>query len=122
MGKQAGSRMKQTPDVKGTLVPDGYRQGLITAITVLLGISLAFFRFWGFESSGDWTPRSIVATATLVASVILQIVALIRSLRLEDQDPAQYRTTVRWFTASTVVLLIGLSIAVISFSGAPDAK
>ena len=34
-------------------VPDGYRQGLITAITVLMGFSLAFVRFWSFEAAGQ---------------------------------------------------------------------
>jgi hypothetical protein len=41
------------------VVPTGYRQGIITAITVLLGFSLAFWRFWGFESPGNWTLRSL---------------------------------------------------------------
>ena len=39
-------------------IPQGYRQGIVTAITVLLGFSLTFFRFWGFEASGDWTVAS----------------------------------------------------------------
>jgi len=98
-------------------LPEGYRQGIITAITVLLGFSLAFFRFWGFEASGEWTPRSIVAAGTLVLAVLLQIVALIRSLRIEDNSPNEYRKTVTWFTASAVVLLVGMSIAVVVFSG-----
>jgi hypothetical protein len=87
-----------------------------------LGFSLAFFRFWGFEASGEWTPRSIVAAGTLVLAVLLQIVALVRSLRLEDNDPNEYRKTVMLFTGSAVVLLVGLSIAVVAFSGSPEAK
>ena len=103
-------------------VPDGYRQGLITAITVLLGFSLAFFRFWGFEASGEWTARSIIAAAPLVAAIVLQIVALVRSLRLEDDDPNEYRKTVLWFTTSAVVLLSGLLIATLAFAGMPETK
>ena len=103
-------------------LPEGYRQGIITAITVLLGFTLAFFRFWGFEASGEWTIRSIVAASTLVAAVILQIVALFRSLRLEDDDREEYRKTVMWFVASAVVLLVGLLIAVVVFSGAPEPR
>src|SRR5438046_1978256 len=97
-------------------IPGGYREGIITAITVLLGFSLAFFRFWGFEASGEWTSRSIVAAGTLVVAVCFQIVALFRSLRLEDNDPNEYRKTVRWFTTSAVVLLVGLLIATLVFS------
>jgi uncharacterized membrane protein YidH (DUF202 family) len=103
-------------------LPEGYRQGIITAITVLLGFTLAFFRFWGFEAPGEWTIRSIIAASTLVAAVVLQIVALFRSLRLEDDDREEYRKTVMWFVASAVVLLVGLLIAVVAFSGAPEPR
>jgi hypothetical protein len=98
-------------------VPQGYRQGLITAITVLLGFSLAFLRFWGFEASGDWTARSVVATAALATAVLLQIVALFRSLRLEDDHPVEYRRTVLWFTSSAGMLLLGLLVAAVVYSG-----
>jgi hypothetical protein len=103
-------------------LPEGYRQGIITAITVLLGFSLALFRFWGFEAPGEWTARSIVAAGTIVFAVLLQIVALVRSLRLEDDDPDEYRKTVVWFATSAVALLIGLLVATVVFAGAPAAK
>ncbi len=103
-------------------LPEGYRQGIITAITVLLGFSLALFRFWGFETSGDWTARSIIAAVAIVTAVVLQIVALVRSLRLEDNDPNEYRKTVRWFATSAVVLLIGLLFATVVFAGPAETK
>jgi hypothetical protein len=96
-------------------VPAGYRQGIITAITVLLGFSLAFFRFWGFEAPGAWGPGSIVAAATFIAAIVLQIYALLRSLRVADDDEKEYNKTVTWFISSAIVLLIGLLIAVIAF-------
>ena len=64
------------------LIPDGYRQGLITAITVLLGFSLAFLRFWGFEAPGRWALTSILSTGVSVGAVVLQFIALCRSLRI----------------------------------------
>lgn len=106
-----------SPERQHRSLPQGYRQGIITAITVLLGFTLTFFRFWGFEAPGEWTNRSIVATGALVAAVVLQIVALFRSLRPEDDDLDEYRKTVMWFIASVVVLLLGLLIAVAVFSG-----
>lgn len=99
-----------------TSLPEGYRQGLITAITVLLGFSLAFFKFWTFEAPGDWTARSVAATSTIVVAVGLQIVALFRSLRLEDDSETEYRKTVRWFVASAAVLLGGLLVTVAVFA------
>ena len=113
------SRSSEPPERKPELereeqhrsVPQGYRQGLITAITVLLGFSLAFVRFWGFEAPGEWTARSIIATLPLGVAVLLQIVALFRSLRLEDENAEEYRRTVLWFMSSIVVLLVGLMLS-----------
>ena len=101
-------------------VPQGYRQGLITAITVLLGFSLTFLRFWGFEAPGEWTTRSIVATVALGIAVLLQIVALFRALRLEDDHPSEYRKTVLYFTCSAAVLLLGFLLAGVVFSEIPN--
>jgi hypothetical protein len=98
-------------------IPQGYRAGIITAITVLLGFSLTFLRFWGFEAPGKWTLRSVVSSGILVLAVGLQIFALFRSLRLEDDGVSEYRKTVAWFIASAVALLLGLLLAVIEFSG-----
>ena len=111
-----------TPDRQYHPLPQGYRQGIITAITVLLGFSLALFRFWGLEAEGEWTARSIIAAGAMVIAVLLQIVALFRSLRLEDDDPNEYRKTVLWFTSSAVALLVGLLFATVVFAGAPGAK
>jgi hypothetical protein len=122
MADKHKSQPKPAPQQQHHVLPEGYRQGIITAITVLLGFSLAFFKFWGFEAPGEWTARSIVAAATLVVAVVLQIVALVRSLRLEDNEPKEYRKTVVWFCASAVVLLVGLSIAVVAFSVVHEAK
>jgi NO-binding membrane sensor protein with MHYT domain len=101
-------------------VPQGFRTGIITAITVLLGFSLAFFRFWGFEASGQWTLRSVVSTAAVIVAIVLQVIALFRSLRLEDDEAHEYRKTVRWFMASVIALVLGLLFAIVEFAGGPD--
>jgi 4-amino-4-deoxy-L-arabinose transferase-like glycosyltransferase len=98
-------------------IPEGYRSGIITAITVLLGFSLSFLRYWGFEAAGDWTLQSVVSTSALVLAIVLQIFALFRSLRLEDDNVAEYRKTVAWLTASAIALLLGLLLAGVEFSG-----
>jgi len=112
------STRKAAPDTdrRPRPVPAGYRQGLITAITVLLGFSLAFLRFWGFEAPGQWALRSAVSTGTSLLAVGLQLVALFRALRLEDEDEKEYRKTVMWFIASAIALVLGLLFAVVEFS------
>src|SRR5215831_11692620 len=104
------------PELTRSTLPLGYRQGIITAITVLLGFSLAFFRFWGLEAPGKWTVRSAISTGTLVIAIFLQIIALFRSLRLEDDAESEYRKTVSWFIASAAVLILGVLFAVVESS------
>jgi hypothetical protein len=96
-------------------LPQGYRQGIITAITVLLGFTLGFFRFWGFESPGHWTLRSFIPATTLVVAVVLQIIALFRALNIADDEEHEYRKTVKWFIASAVILLAGMLLALVEF-------
>src|SRR5262249_4111736 len=113
---EKSEKRPEPPPPRPQGLPVGYRQGLITAVTVLLGFSLAFLRFWSFEASGDWTPRSIAPTAALIVSVLLQVTVLVRSLRLEDEEPGEYRKTVKRFTVSVVVMLIAVLLAGISYS------
>jgi hypothetical protein len=107
---------------KMNTVPQGYRQGLITSITVFLGFSLAFLRFWAFEAPGDWTTRSAVVAVGVVVAILLEIYSLYRALRIEDDTAAEYRKTVRWFVASTAVMLLGLFIAAVVLSSVSEPR
>jgi hypothetical protein len=109
-------------DLPRRTVPPGYRQGIITAVTVLLGFSLTFFRFWGFEAPGQWIVRSILSTGALAAAIVFQIIALFRALRLEDDAEDEYRKTVKWFIASAIALALGLLFAVVEFAWTQDPK
>lgn len=97
-------------------LPQGYRQGIITAITVLLGFSLTFLRFWSFEAPGAWAWYSIVSTGVVGVSVLLQLVALFRSLRPEDDEECVYRTTVKWFISAIALLVLGLFLVAVESS------
>lgn len=99
-------------------LPVGYRQGVISAITVLLGFSLFFLRYWNFEAEGEWTVASILAAILLVVAIILQFVALWRSLLPRDDDEPVYQVTLRWFLASIIALLAGVLLAGLTASHA----
>lgn len=94
-------------------LPQGYRQGLVTAITVFLGFSLSFIRFWSFEAPGDWTWSGIVSASIVATGIIVQLAALFRSLALCDDEPAHFVITVRYFFGGVVVVVAGVFIAVI---------
>lgn len=97
-------------------LPAGYRPGVITAITVFIGFSLAFLRFWAFEAPGDWTAYSIAAAVILLLPIFGQIYALYRALLLEDDDEATYRITVKWFVWSVVGMMIAVCLAAVVVS------
>ena len=99
------------PDPKRKSLPAGYRQGVISAITVMLGFSLLFLRYWGFEAEGEWTVASIISVLVLGLAVVLEFVALWRSLQPRDDDEATYQITLRWFLASIILLLAGLLLS-----------
>jgi hypothetical protein len=94
-------------------IPIGFRQGIITAITVLLGFSLAFLQYWGLESPGDWSWHSIAPGCVALASIAAQLVALFRALSLADDDAREYALTVRWFLASTIAMVAWLVMALV---------
>jgi len=97
-------------------VPNGYRSGVITAITVVLGFSLLFVRSWMFELPGEWTVDSILASILLLVSILIQLVALWRALQIRDSQLNEYEKTLRWFVAAVTVLLISLILAAIAYS------
>ena len=100
-------------------LPNGYREGVILAITVFLGFSLVFLRFWSFEASGNWTVASTLAALLMAVSITLQITALWRSLQVEDDDEAEYRKTLRWFLSSIIALFASLLLAAVTVSADP---
>jgi len=100
-------------------LPAGYREGIITAITVIIGFSLAFVRYWAFEAPGDWTARSIFALVALLIPIAAEIYTLYRALLVEDDDEATYKVTVKWFIGSVCGMLVSVSLAAIVLSGRP---
>jgi hypothetical protein len=80
----------------------------------MLGFSLYFLRFWNFEAPGAWTAEALIAAALMVLSVILQVVALWRSLQLEDDFAPVYRVTLKWLLAG--IISAGLGVLVASFA------
>src|SRR5689334_16838295 len=105
------------PEARGDHVPGAYRQGIITAIAVLLGFSLAFMRYWSFEAPGEWYPGSLAAAMLLAFSIAMQIFTLWRSLRLADDNRTQYERTLNFFMVSAVALAISLFVATLASAG-----
>jgi hypothetical protein len=101
----------------GKPLPAGYRQGVVTAISVILGFALYFLRFWSIEAPGDWTWISVIAAVPIVLSIVCLAVALWRSLQVEDDDEPVYRKTLKWFLAGVMLAVIGVLASAIALSG-----
>jgi hypothetical protein len=98
-------------------LPNGYREAIVTAITVILAFSLYFLRFWSLEAEGEWTVPSLIAALLMLVSTIIQIVALGRSLRVADNDPQVYAVTLKIFMLGVALALAGVVVAAVAYSG-----
>ena len=97
-------------------IPGGYRCAIVTAITVILGFSFLFLRSWAFELPGDWTVSGATAAVLLLVAILLQLVALWRSLQVKDELAGEYAVTLRWYLGAILMLLVSLVTAALSYS------
>jgi hypothetical protein len=111
--QRSGSPPTIARDARRKPLPAGYREGVITAITVFIGFSLAFLRFWAFEAPGEWTASSIAAVVIMVLPICAQIYALYRALLVEDDDEQTYRITIKWFVWSIVGMMVAVCLSAI---------
>ncbi len=104
------------PDRQRVPLPAGYRQAVVSAITVLLGFSLLFLRYWNFEAPGAWSVAAVVTSVLLAIAIVLQMVALWRSLQVKDDDERHYARTLRWLLGAMVLLLLSLLVSAIVYN------
>lgn len=112
-------RTMDNPPKPHSALPAGYRQAVVSAITVVIGFSLLFMRYWGFEATGRVTRLSVAAGLLLLIAILFEFYALWRSLQLKDDDESEYRMTLGWFMASVAVLLVSITLASLAGAIAP---
>jgi hypothetical protein len=96
-------------------IPPGYRQGLITVITVLLTASILYFRFAAFEpGSGPWTFWGIVFVIVLTSSIVVQLITLWRALQIKDERVSIYEVTLRWLAAGVLLLVTSFAADIVT--------
>ena len=120
MNQDLSKANQQQPiaELENKPLPLGYRQGIITAITVVLGFSLLFVRYWNFELPGTWTVSSELVAVLLGFSILLQFVSLWKALRVTDDEIPEYNKTLRWFLLSVIILLFCLVLSALCYSHA----
>jgi hypothetical protein len=104
--------MNEDEPTPNAALPDGYRSGFLTAITVFLGFSLSFLRFWSLEKPGEWTGKGIISAGIVTLGIGVQLFALFRSLDVRDNDRQRYSVTVRYFFVGVLVVAVGVIVAI----------
>jgi hypothetical protein len=94
-------------------LPAGYREGVVTASTFLLGFGLAFARFWAF-APGTWTPLNLLEGIPLLVGVGLLLWALFRALDPADEGHRHYRTTRHILLLGVVLIFLAVVVAAIT--------
>src|SRR5262245_3577369 len=98
-------RQMDTEQGHVSTLPEGYHQGLVTVITVLLGFSLYFIRYWGLENPDHWRQSDVLILFVALAGLVIQLVALFRSLDVRDNEVNHYRVTVRILIGGLVTFI-----------------
>jgi hypothetical protein len=84
-------------------ITDEARNGLITAIGIVLGFALAFFGTWSM-ASGEWQRADIVRGLVLGLGIVILILPLYRSLAPYVQTVKRYEGTVKLFVSGITLL------------------
>jgi hypothetical protein len=100
------------------------RNGLITAIGIILGFTLSFFAHWGtlgaqagpnspMASQDIWKPGDIPAIVTLLGGIICLLWSLGRALQ-RSLSEAKYDKTVTLFITGIGIAVLGFIFAIFS--------
>ena len=94
-------------------LPPGYREGLLTAITVFVAFTLAFLKYWSLETPGRWTWLGILSVAPGGRGLARQRGARCRAHDRRDDEAGHYRLTVGYFRWGVVAVLVGVVISIL---------
>ena len=111
-GDQMSSPPPEPPKVpKPETIDATFRNGSLTAISVMLGFSLSFVGRWA-GLPGPWEKSDLVAVVLIVVGIILQIRATASLLSVNSLIAAKYRRSVRIFLSGLALVSLGVAIAV----------
>ena len=94
-----------------TRIAPEFRNGSLTAISVLVGFSLSFLARWA-GTPGKWHALDLIAVVLIVAGSALQIVALGSMLFLSSMVVANYERAVRIFLVGLAIVAVGVVMAI----------
>ena len=102
------------------LAPE-FRNGSLTAISVLVGFSLSFLARWA-GTPGHWQALDLIAVALIVVGSALQIFALGSMLFLSSMVVANYERAVRIFLVGLGIVAVGVALAILGEISASGSR
>ena len=90
-----------------------FRNGSLTAISVLVGFSLSFLSRWA-GTPGQWHVADLIAVTLIVIGNGLQIWALSSMLFISSLVAKTYMRAVRLFLAGLAIVALGIAAAILA--------
>ncbi len=88
-----------------------FRNGSLTAISVVLGFSLSFLNRWA-GLPGAWNRVDLTAVAAIIIGIVFQIVAVALMLPVRSLVLRRYNRAIRVFLVGLVFVAVGVAIAI----------
>ena len=88
-----------------------FRNGSLTAISVVLGFSLSFLNRWA-GLPGAWNRVDLTAVAAISIGIVFQIVAVALMLPVRSLVLRRYNRAIKVFLVGLVFVAVGVAIAI----------
>jgi len=102
----------QMPDKSQTRISPEFRNGSLTAISVIVGFSLSFLSRWA-GTPGKWHAGDLFAVALIVAGSAAQIWSLGAMLFVSSMVAANYERAIRIFLIGLALVAVGVAVALL---------
>lgn len=95
-----------------TSIDATFRNGSLTAISVVVGFSLTFLHRWA-ALPGPWHRVDYLAIAAIVSGIAFQIGSLTRLLSVESLMIERYKSSIRLFLIGLMLVSAGVALAIV---------
>jgi hypothetical protein len=104
--------MNEEPKAPQARIEPEFRNGSLTAISVIVGFSLSFLSRWA-GTPGKWHAADLFAVGLIVAGSAAQIWALGAMLFVSSMVLANYQRAIRTFLVGLALVAAGVAIALV---------
>jgi hypothetical protein len=111
MSEDPSSPQETGPGARQELIAPEFRNGSLTAISVVVGFSLSFLSLWA-GLGGKWQTFDLVAVVAIVLGIGVQIKALADLLSVSSLVLANYDRSRKIFLIGLALVAVGVALAI----------